>query len=189
MKQHCTVILGSSSPRRKELLQAWGIDCEIMVPVEGEMLDDGDPVATVEAIAKSKMASLQRLENHVYITADTIVHADGRLLGKPSSVEHAREMIAFLSGRRHVVSTAFVVAGVGEVLRTVHTQVWMQEIPGSWINMYLERASFFDKAGGYGIQEHAGVFVEKVEGSLTNVIGLPMLELMQSLEAVGAISF
>lgn len=188
MKQHCTVILGSQSPRRKALLSSWGIDVNVVVPIEKNQNVPTDPIEMVQAIAQQKMDSLQLPEGMVCITADTIVHFDGKVLGKPGSEKHAREMIQSLSGTTHVVSTAYVIKGDEMVSRVVNTAVTMKKIVDREIDWYLKKAEYMDKAGAYGVQEHAGTWVTKLEGSLTNVIGLPMDELIQDLIKLNVIS-
>ncbi|MCB0271405.1 MAG: septum formation protein Maf [Bdellovibrionales bacterium] len=190
MKQHCTVILGSKSPRRKELLMSWGLLVKTMEPVEPETASTNDPSKFVLEIAQAKMDSLQEKipQDAACVTADTIVHLDQNILGKPKDVQDAKKMMQMLSGTSHYVSTAYVIQYKKQISRVVQTKVHMKTIDASLLELYLQQAQVLDKAGAYGIQEHAGFFVESIEGSLTNVIGLPLYEIFQDLESLAIIS-
>jgi len=188
MDQHCKLILGSSSPRRKNLLKRWGLDFDLTVPQESHDFSESDPGAFVAEVVRSKLASVIPPKDGAVICADTIVVAQGKVLGKPTDREAAEQMLQVLSGQEHCVMTAYAIKSSQVWLKTVQTKVWMHDISASWIKTYLHHASYLDKAGGYGIQEHGGVFVKRIKGSLTNVMGLPMKEVFETLIQAGVVT-
>ena len=134
----------------------------------------------------SSVAHLQGSDPWIVIGADTIVVKDGRVLEKPKSPADAFQMLKSLSAGRHEVITGYcLMAPLGpHVIKHVVTQVYFLELSDTLIQRYIDTKEPMDKAGGYGIQGLAGSFVEKLEGSYTNVVGLPLAQLLRDLEAM-----
>lgn len=189
------LVLASSSPRRARLLREGGYAFETVEASVSEVLPDGMlPVTGVRHLAVRKaQAGLSRwLElggntQDVVLGADTMVVLDARILGKPTSIAEAEEMLQMLSGRRHVVLTGVaLISGSGKMeLDVVETVVRFRQLLTDEIKAYVASGEPMDKAGAYGIQGKAGKFVVSFEGSLTNVIGLPMEYLSEQLKAWG----
>ena len=189
---HCKtrLVLASASPRRKELLEKFGIPFEI-IPARGEeeAPDGREPSAYVEALARAKAAEVAlRLgdETAVIVAADTVVEADGVLLGKPRNEEDAKTMLRRLSGRSHRVWSGLCVRR-GERICTAHecTAVHFRPLREAEIEAYVLTREPLDKAGAYGYQGLASVFVEKIDGDYFNVVGLPLCRLGQMLAPFG----
>ncbi|MFW7379532.1 MAG: Maf family protein [Oligoflexus sp.] len=190
------VILASASPRRRDLLLQLGLDFDIKIPaIEEKRLDREAPAAYVRRNSKEKaMAILESLDfSHLtkpplIISADTVVTLDDLILEKPGSVEHAQEMLQSLSGRAHQVISAFCLvlpeANQEPLIynEVVRTKVEFRVLSSDDIQSYIATGESFDKAGAYGIQGFANVFVRKIEGSYTNVVGLPMTQLWEAIQ-------
>lgn len=181
------LILASSSPRRRQLLLGCGLPFDLADPYEiAETHPAGMPVDEVAAYLskrKSEAYPLPLTSMDILITADTVVIADDRILGKPSGRNEAIAMLRELSGRAHRVVT-------GVTLRTARrsisfdsrTEVWFRELSEEEIVYYVDTYRPYDKAGAYGIQEWIGyVAVERIEGSFYNVMGLPIQRLYAKL--------
>lgn len=179
------LILASSSPRRLELLRAAGIGFEVMAPGLEEVLVAGEgPEAAVRRLAEEKArAVMGRVAGEaVVLAADTAVVLEGRMLGKPGSVEEAGEMLRSLSGRTHEVMTGFALGRGGRVRSAVCvTRVAFRVLGEEEIGAYVATGEPMDKAGGYGIQSGAAHMVRSVWGSYTNVVGLPVAEVVEGL--------
>lgn len=181
------LILGSTSPRRKELLTKLGLTFEVRpMPLEKEIYPPEMEVRAVpEFLARQKAASvLAKLEtDDVLITADTLVVLDGIALGKPSDEANAKKMLERLSGREHYVITGVSIT----TLQRQHSfssesKVFFSHLKEDDINYYIRHYNPLDKAGAYGIQDWIGlVGVERIEGSFFNVMGLPVQRLYQEL--------
>ncbi len=117
------------------------------------------------------------------LAADTIVALENEVYGKPENADHARTMLKDLSGKTHQVYTCFRIEGLeGDfVEKTVKTDVKMREIPAEMLQWYVSTGEPFDKAGSYAIQGHGSILVESISGSYTNVVGLPMAEVVDAL--------
>jgi len=125
-------------------------------------------------------------EDSLYIAADTVVVLDGAILGKPEDSAEAAAMLASLSGRAHQVTTGFcVLNGKQSHVQTVTTSVWFRTITGDVIARYVATGEPLDKAGSYGIQAGGGAFVERISGSYSNVVGLPLVETLAALATLG----
>jgi septum formation protein len=184
------LVLASSSPRRRELL-AW-----LDVPFRIDVVDVDEsprPGETAEALvrrlarAKGEAAAV-RVPGAWIVAADTIVEIDGDVLGKPRDVGDAASMLARLSDREHRVHTAFVLGAPGGRLRaeqTVTSRVRFRRLSPAVIEKYVASGEPADKAGAYALQGRGAAFVAGVDGSLTNVIGLPLDELEQALAEAG----
>lgn len=184
------VILGSQSPRRKELLASLDLEFQVVV----REIDESVPTEISSANAAEYIA-LQKIEafsdteffEHLIITADTVVvdHTD-RVLGKPRDVEEARAVLSTLSGSAHRVYTGVAIRYRGQVCSfTSKTVVCFRCLDPIEIDYYLNKYQPYDKAGSYGIQEWIGrIGVESIEGSFENVVGLPTSRLYEELKRI-----
>ncbi|WP_269320525.1 Maf family protein [Billgrantia saliphila] len=170
--------LASASPRRRELLASIGVTAEVKpvdideTPRHGETAE-----AYVLRLAREKAAAGARLSTLPTLGSDTAVVCDGHILGKPGGPDEAAAMLRRLSGRTHQVLTAVAVTGLAGLLDVcVETKVLMREIAEHEIAAYWATGEPVDKAGGYAIQGLAAVFVERIEGSHSAVVGLPLFE-------------
>ena len=184
------IILASQSPRRRELLARMGLEQFEIRPASGEETASPDlpPARLVEELSRQKALEIARTggAQDVVIAADTVVAADGRVLGKPHSREEAREMLRLLSGRTHTVYTGVTVRQ-GDRERTGHeaTDVVFRPLTPEEIDAYVDTGEPMDKAGAYGIQGRGCVLVEGIRGDYYNVMGLPVCRLYEILREFG----
>jgi septum formation protein len=185
------LILASASPRRADLLRQVGIDFQVVVPDISEDLDGSLPpsqIVTRLALRKA-LAVSKRFDQGFVLAADTLVIHRGIILGKPADQDDARRMLSLLSGDEHEVMTgmALVDAASGRSDSALSkTRVWLKTMTESEIEVYIATGEPLDKAGAYGIQGRAALFVEKIEGCYFNVVGLPLsllYDLMKSMQA------
>lgn len=170
-------ILASASPRRKELLEQIGASFQIAVSDAEEVTaEDMFPVDLVQKNACLKAAAVSKMYTDVPVLgADTVVSLDNKIYGKPRDMEHAREMLTMLSGRTHHVSTGVAFVWQGKIWQACETtEVAFAPLSMAEITRYVETGEPADKAGAYGIQGRAAVFIEKIRGSYSNVVGLPL---------------
>ena len=185
------VVLASASPRRSELLTQIGMSFEVMPTDIDETVHRGeDPVSYVRRLAIEKALAAvvgdDSGENVVVIDADTTVDLDGMILAKPADDTDALRMLGLLAGRTHQVHTGVAIRYQGRVAAEVNTSlVSMKASDDQWLRWYVATGEPHGKAGAYGIQGAAAVFVDSVQGSVTNVIGLPLSLLEQLLSEVG----
>lgn len=181
------VVLASASPRRRELLLRIGVDAEVRVAGVDEEPGPGEaPSATVARLAAAKAAAVDVPAGALVIAADTEVVLDGAVLGKPAGADEARAMLAALSGREHTVLTGVHVRCGGRQASAVEqTTVRFRALDAEEIEAYVASGEPLDKAGGYGIQGAGGMFVERIEGSDTNVVGLPLATVARLAADVG----
>lgn len=176
-------MLASSSPRRKELIEKLGIDFKIAEPRARESSQHISPGERAVCNAKAKAFSISNeYPDSVIISADTIVYLNGLFFGKPSSSDHAQYMLELLSGKKHQVYSGIVVlnTGNGKIFSGFEeTHVYFKELSLDIILDYIATGVTFDKAGAYAIQEGGCTIVDRIVGSRSNVIGLP-LELLSS---------
>ena len=179
------LILASQSPRRKELLSLMRLPFEIRVADIDETMDKTLSIADgVAELSRRKANAIPREPEDIVIAADTIVVLDDKVLGKPKDTEDARQMLTALSGRTHQVMTGFTVCrGEEAVSHTEITDVTFRKLTEKDIEAYIATGDPMDKAGSYGIQNGAALFVEKLCGDYYNVMGLPICRLSQILEA------
>ncbi len=175
------LVLGSKSPRRKQLLSEMGYSFEIRTKDTDESFPDDLHYELVpEYIAQLKAEALidELANDEVLIAADTIVVLDGEVIGKPSSAENAIELLTKLSGRTHqVISGVWVGNRTKHLTQRVITSVTFVELSLDEIKQYIETHKPFDKAGSYGIQDWIGLIgVKSIKGSYNNVVGLPTVE-------------
>ena len=193
------IILASGSPRRRELLNQIGIDFNVITSDADEITTEKSPEKIVmqlsslkaEAVAKlpvkkntaavqnSAAASFGDSDSYVIIGADTIVYADGQVLGKPRDERHAFDMIKSLSGGSHSVYTG--------VTFYEQTEVYVYDMTDEEILDYIKTKEPMDKAGAYGIQGRFAAFVSKIEGDYNSVVGLPVGRVYQELRKAGYI--
>lgn len=179
------IILASKSPRRQELLKLMGVDFKIELKDVDESYPEGlNPAEIAVYIAEKKAkAFLSSSDEHIVITSDTIVALNGEILGKPEDKVHAQEMLRKLSGNKHEVYTGVSLAK-GDIIHSFYdvTEVYFKAVTDAQIDYYIDNYHPFDKAGSYGVQDWWGlVAVERINGSYTNVMGLPTEKLYREL--------
>ena len=186
------LILASKSPRRYELLKQVGFDFDAVPSrVEEDFVKGESPQKHVLRLAEAKALDVgNRHPDRWVIAADTIVYINHSILGKPRSREEAKKMLRRLSGKEHQVLTGFSVVHLerGKWDREgVQTAVKVKKLTQAELEWYVETGEPFDKAGGYAIQGIGSFMIESIKGSYTNVVGLPICELIQMLSRLGAI--
>jgi len=187
------LILASKSPRRYELLKQMGLDVEV---VPSKVIEDfvqaESPREHVIRLAEAKTREVgSKYPGRWVVAADTIVYINGSILGKPRCQEEAVEMLRRLSGQEHRVLTGFSVCHLEKGKSNagaVQTAVRMKPLISAEIDWYMQTGEPFDKAGGYAIQGIGSFMIESIQGSYTNVVGLPLCELIQMLNRLGAIT-
>jgi septum formation protein len=186
------LILASRSPRRYELLKQVGLDFDVIPSrIEEDFIREESPQQHIIRLAEAKALDVgNQYPDRWVIAADTIVYIDRFVLGKPKNREEAMEMLRHLSGREHWVLTGFSVYHLEKGKRdreAVETAVKVKTLTPIEMEWYVETGEPFDKAGGYAIQGIGSFMIESIHGSYTNVVGLPMCELIQMLNRLGAI--
>lgn len=190
------VILASGSPRRQELLKVIFNDFKVMKSNFNEKSIEfkGDPSLYVKQISKGKALdvynSLKDKDEKLIIACDTLVFLNEEILGKPKNEIDAFNMIKALSGNTHKVYSGFTIYNttVKETIeKSCCTEVKFIEISDEEIHNYIKKGDCFDKAGAYGIQGEASIFVEKIDGCYFNVVGLPLNKLYTTLRGIGVI--
>ena len=185
------LILASASPRRREILLAVGLRFEVRTASVEPAPEPGEPprdYALRSARAKTAQVAAAADAEDWVIGADTVVAIDDEVLGKPENDADARRMLAALSGRTHEVTTAFcVMRGSREqCAQAVTTRVLFAEVSAARIDAYVRSGEGRDKAGAYAIQGAGMTLVRSIEGSYSNVVGLPAAEVLEALERAGA---
>jgi septum formation protein len=172
-------VLASASPRRRELLAGLGLRFDVRVAdVDESPLPGESPTELVERLAGAKAAAVGATRREVVIAADTVVVADGDALGKPVDGDDAARMLRRLGGRTHHVLTGVAVRRGGFLSTTVvSTEVTFRPLTEADIAWYVATGEPLDKAGAYAIQGAGGLFVERIDGSYHNVVGLPLAQL------------
>ncbi len=178
MQKKTKLILASASPRRHELLTAAGIAHTVLTADTDESLPDGiPPQQAVEMLSAKKAAAVLPIApaDSIILAADTVVALDSNILGKPKDEADALRMLTSLSGRSHDVYTGVTLTN-GQTTVTAHakTAVTMRNIPEAEIVSYIKTGEPMDKAGAYGIQGRAALFVTGITGNYANVVGLPV---------------
>lgn len=176
------IILASSSPRRKELMESAGLKFEIITSSADENVKYTSPEDLVEKLSVRKAQIVAKdHRDAIVIGADTIVELDGEIIGKPKTKERAIEMLSKMQSRWHSVYTGVTLCCKDKQKTfVVHSRVKFHELTKQDILDYIENVNVLDKAGAYGIQD--GRVVEQYEGSYTNIVGLPMDELLEELK-------
>jgi septum formation protein len=193
------LLLGSKSPRRLEILKGVGLPVEVFAADVDETLLPGErPDAMATRLARQKGAAVlyalhkadRSADGRWILCADTIVHIGGELMGKPRDADDARRMLRLLSGRTHHVTTGFVLHGADAFDAPAYaetTAVTFRALHEDEVRRYVATGEGVDKAGGYAIQGLAAAFVERIEGSHPNVVGLPIHRVIEVMLRVGAI--
>lgn len=186
------IILASTSPRRKEILEQIGLEFDI---VPSSYKEDMSVLQQPEELAKYLAKQKGKAVSHVYdgasaviISADTLVAVNGYILGKPSSKEHARQMLQKLSNSTHHVYTGVCIIDTELQESTVFSSsaaITMRNLSANEIDRYIETGEPMDKAGGYGIQGIASMFVTSIEGDYYSIVGLPVQKVVSVLRRYG----
>jgi septum formation protein len=185
------LVLASASPRRRELLARAGVNFVVLPADVDERPRPGEaPEAYVERVAHDKAAAAARLSPDAWIlAADTAVLLHGEILGKPDDDDQARDMLRRLAGRTHLVTTAICLCAPGGAVArrwATTTEVDLRSLGGAEIDAYVTTGEWRGKAGAYAIQGIAAAFVSGIRGSYTNVVGLPLCEVLLALAECGA---
>lgn len=182
-----TLILASISPRRQELLSRITNDF-IVVPSGAEEIEVGSAHERVVLSSRAKARAVGSARAGIVLGADTVVVLDEHVLGKPVSRVEAKDMLRLLSGRTHAVLTGMTLwNSVSDLERSacVETLVRFRAMTDEEMDWYLDGGEYSDKAGAYGIQGKAAIFIESITGEYTNVMGLPLCELGRLLREMG----
>ncbi|MFA6133288.1 MAG: Maf family protein [Phycisphaerae bacterium] len=190
MEKAFHLILASASPRRRQLLAAAGVPFEVIVPnipEPDDVMNHLPPGQQAESLAYFKAREVwDQHPTRWVLGADTIVALGNQVLGKPRDEAHARQMLSLLSGSRHAVITGVTLLGpLGRrLIASDVTYITMKKMSPADIDAYIASREWVGKAGAYAIQETADRYIEKVDGSFTNVVGLPMELLMRMIDEV-----
>lgn len=179
------LVLASASPRRRALLERVGVPLVVRPVDVDEAVRPGEGAyAYLERVVADKAAAARRAApGGLMLVADTSVIVDGEVLGKPGDDDEARAMVGRLQGREHEVATRFALGDAHA--ETVRTRVWFRPLADPQIRRYVATGEGRDKAGAYGIQGVGAMLVSRIEGSYTNVVGLPLAEVIVALEGLG----
>lgn len=194
------ILLASGSPRRRELLERLGAEICVVVPDVEELKEDGEsPEEYVKRNARLKASYVSGRCDPTsgykcIIAADTVVVFGGSVLEKPLDRDQARRMLQSLSGAKHKVLTGFCLLGLGDrqgktFTDVVSTEVQFKALTELEIEEYLDTGEYIDKAGSYGIQGLASYMVRSIAGSYTNVVGLPLCQVIECLEKALGLKF
>lgn len=186
------MILASASPRRQELLKLAGIPFEIIPSRADEKILEGEsPEEHVSRVAREKAVEVaEKHQGRWVLAADTVVVVEGRILGKPQDRREAEEMLESLSHREHRVLTGYCLLRFPSIEKregTVTSRVKFKALSPEEIRWYLDTGEPFDKAGGYAIQGQAAFMVQEIHGSYTNIVGLPLYEVVEALRELGVV--
>jgi len=189
-----TFILASASPRRQEMLRSVGLKFKtIPAHVDEDYIEGESPQQHVRRLAQEKAQFIaQKYPKAWVLGADTIVVIDGLILGKPKNKTQAKGMLKKLSDREHKVFTGFTVAQVASKVShsdVVQSTVKFKKISAAELDWYIACDEPYDKAGGYAVQGKGAYFIKSIRGSYTNVIGLPLGEVLETLKKLEALSF
>ncbi|MGB9699331.1 MAG: Maf family protein [Thermodesulfobacteriota bacterium] len=188
------IILASSSPRRQELLSLLGVSLRIVPSEVEEILRKGElPEEYVRRLAITKAQQVaEKFPEFWVLAADTIVVIDGEVLGKPKDVQEAEYMLKKLSDQEHRVITGYCllqIKGGKKRERVVSSLVKFKRLSAEEIRWYINTGEPFDKAGGYAVQGKAAFMIKEIKGSYTNVVGLPLCEVIEDLQELGVVDF
>ncbi|MBH0230020.1 Maf family protein [Halobacillus yeomjeoni] len=172
----CKLVLGSKSPRRKELLKNIGYDFIVRSSdVEETHPGNLSPEEVVSYLSEKKNRAISIESNEIVLTADTIVSKNGEILGKPQGEAEAHDYLQFLSGSTHEVFTGVTIRSESRFCSfSVCTHVTFFNLSNGEIHRYISTGEYMDKAGGYGIQGKGALLVERIEGDYYSVVGLPV---------------
>ena len=191
MTKRQVLILASASPRRQELLRQIGCEFRVVVSEAEEIFGDGVPpevLAVENARRKAEDVASHEGGNVPVLGADTVVMADGKVMGKPKDAADAVRMLRFLSGQQHFVYTGIVIMYHGKAHETVvRTTVWMDVLSDAEIDAYVSTGEPMDKAGAYAVQGRAAQFIPRIDGSFSNVVGLPLHAVRELARKAGVV--
>ena len=178
------LVLASQSPRRRELLAAAGWHHVVRIADVDERVIPGEaPAAYVCRVARDKAHAVDRAKDEVVLAADTTVVCDGEILGKPADDADATRMLRLLSGKaHHVITGVCLLCGTSEVVDHATTRVWFHSMNAPEIEEYVRSGEPADKAGAYAIQGIASRYIERIDGSYSNVVGLPIALVWRELK-------
>ena len=182
------LILASGSPRRKEILDTMGLSYTVDISDADETFFADPETMVLELSRRKALAVAGKHDCSIILAADTLVFCN-RVLGKPQSVNHAKEMLRELSGNWHSVYTGVTLIDtqIGKTLSKADiTRVHFVDLSDSEIDAYIATKECLDKAGAYGIQGMGGMFIDRIEGSYSNVVGLPMALVRSMLLEIGS---
>ncbi|WP_231489996.1 nucleoside triphosphate pyrophosphatase [Pedobacter sp. Leaf170] len=183
MLQDLSIVLASKSPRRQELLKLMGLNFKVELKDVDESYPENLKPEEIAVYISEQKAKAFKFEHEIVITADTIVALNGEILGKPKNREHAQEMLAKLSGNKHEVYTGVTIVK-GDKISSFYdkTEVECRLVSSEEIDFYIDNFKPYDKAGSYGVQDWWGLaVVKRMNGSYTNVMGLPTEKLYAAL--------
>lgn len=183
------MILASKSPRRKEILEKIGFNIKILVEEVIEESEQDKIEEKIKEISYKKVIEIAKKNPNEYIVgADTVVVIENEILGKPKDREDAKKMIKKLSGKRHEVITAFSFLNLEKnikITECVKSEVIFKDITCEELDWYLSTNDYKDKAGGYGIQGKAAIFIEKINGDYYSIMGFPLEKFIDCLKKIG----
>ncbi|ADO82372.1 Maf family protein [Ilyobacter polytropus] len=180
------MILASKSPRRKEILEGFGIELEILTSSIEETSDKDGLLEQIMDISRKKSLDISEKRKKSYVvSADTVVVLEGKILGKPKDEDEAFYMLNSLSGKQHKVLTAYTLMNSEKKIDFTSydtTEVFFKELSEEEIRWYISTGEPMDKAGAYGIQGKGSVLVKKIEGDFFNVMGFPISKFYDDLK-------
>ncbi len=188
------LVLGSGSPRRREIISALGLPFQVLAADIDESVQPGEaPLAYLERVAREKLEAVKRraaeTAHAAILVADTSVVIDGDILGKPTDVDDAARLFSRIAGRVHSVYTRYAIGTADAIVaRTVETHVHIRAASAEEIAAYAATGEGLDKAGAYAAQGVGSFFIERVVGSYSNVVGLPACEVLADLRTLGLVS-
>lgn len=184
------IILASRSPRRKQLLEQIGLEFEIDPSDYHEDMSLKMPprkLAEYLSLGKAEDAA-KRHKDSIIISADTFCVLNGKIMGKPHTKENARKMLKEFSGKAHSVITGFTIIDTQtnkRISKSAETKIYFKKLSEEEINNYIETGEPLEFAGAYAIQHLGGLFVKKIDGDYSNIIGIPLLPLTEELKKFG----
>ncbi len=182
------IILASKSPRRKKILEQVGLSIKVVVSdFDEDKISFKTPQEMVEKLSLEKAKTVARKHpSAIILAADTTVIFNGEIIGKPKSKKDAFRILKLLSGSTHEIVTGFtIVEGQKSITKHVASKVKFKQLLDKEIGVYVATGEPMDKAGGYGVQERGGLFMEYIEGDYFNVVGLPIFAVAQVLKEFG----
>ena len=185
-----SIILASSSPRRKQLLEQIGLSITVVSSNFDEKLNPRlKPRSQVEYLAEGKAkAVVKNYSDAIIIAADTVVVLNDEIIGKPASIYAAKNVLRRLSGKCHSVITGFCILDTEKnksITKSVETLVYFKKLSNKEVTGYIAGGEPMDKAGAYGIQGRGAVFIEKISGDYFNIVGLPLSAVVEELKRFG----
>jgi len=185
-----TIVLASASARRKNLLRTINLQFEVEPSNYDERIDvELEPHELAKRLSMEKARAVAgKHKNALVIAADTFIVLDGKILGKPNTKTEAKKMLEAINGKRHSVMTGFTIIDTQDhktISRSVETDVYIRRLTSREIDVYVASEEPLDKAGAYAIQGLGSVIVERIEGDYSNVVGLPLGALAESLREFG----